>query len=587
MPDLQQLKKIAYSLYAQEDYAKAKTKLDKLCKKDKSDEMLWYTAAMASGNVGKFHDAIEKFKVVLRINPDNIDAMMRLAIAAIQIHQFDTAADYFRRVLNKQPDNPEIHFHLGSVLDETGDFEGAIHHLKQAITIAPDFIQVYNNLGLAYQHNNDYPQALNVFQKYISLNPGDPAAYNNLGIVHEKMSNFENAKQCFQNALDMNPDFADANRNLATLHMALGEFDTARKLLKRAVASKPDFYQAMLEYTQIADENDSDFFLDTMLSHIKRKNVPDSEKIILGFALGKVFNDLADYENAFKYYNQANKLKRKSYSYSTDETTSDFNILKSVFNKDYITKKIPHAVNNKTPIFILGMPRSGTSLVEQILSSHDKVSGAGELPIFNNLLEQHFHTNNWLKLENSLLHLSEELQQQLAREYVDTLQSHNKSNRDFVTDKLPHNFLYIGLIKALLPDAKIIHCRRNPVDTCVSIYTTDFTALHKYAYSQVELAEYYNMYMDLMQHWRDVLPPASIYEIDYETLVSDQQTQTEKLLEYCDLEWQDSCLTFNKTRRVVKTASMNQVNKPVYTTSVNRWKKYETYIGDLLSTLEV
>lgn len=547
MSDLNQQKQLAYTLYNQQKFAKASDKLDKLCKKDKSDPLLWFTAAMANGNTGRFHEAIDKFKQVLKLDPDNLDASVNLAMAAIEIKNFKLAVKYLQLAITHAPAEAMLHFNLGSALDEIGKYDAAIHHLLQALSFAPELFQVYNNLGLAYQHNGNYPEAIECFEKYSAYTPQDATAYNNLGIIYDTLSNYDAAETCFKKAIELEPGFVEAYRNYAYLSLNKGDTQTACSLYKKTIELKPDHYMAMYEYTLVADKNDTDSILKTMLSHVIKKTLPDESRINLCFGIGKLYNDRGEYKNAFDYFKLGHKLKHKTINYKIDNIRTEFQIIKQTYTQKYIAENISTGSDSEVPIFIIGMPRSGTSLVEQILSSHSDVYGTGEFPLFHDLLENRFGTSNWGELQPHLTAMSEQVQRELADSYLEKLMAKRMGNTRYITDKLPHNFLYTGLIKTLFPRARIIHCQRNPVDTCVSIYTTNFTALHSYAHNQQELGQYYNLYLDLMAHWRSVLPASALFEINYEALIANQEQETRKLLEYCQLEWQASCLQFDKT----------------------------------------
>jgi len=279
-----------------------------------------------------------------------------------------------------------------------------------------------------------------------------------------------------------------------------------------------------------------------------------------------------------------NELKRNTYTYNIFETRDFFNGLKNVFDDKLFSKHVDTGYGENTPIFIVGMPRSGSSLLEQILASHSLVYGAGELKYLSQIVIHSSAKIAGIKFPYCAAKLSPDNFEILGAEYSKRLRQYSGAVK-YITDKELHNFLYIGMIRLTLPNAKIIHCKRNPVDTCLSIFKTYFAGVHKYAYDLSELGEYYKLYQDLMEHWYKILP-GYIFDIQYEDLVGDQEGETRKLLDYCELPWDEACLSFHRTIRPVRTASAEQVRRPIYNSSVGLWRRYEKHLSPLLSALE-
>jgi len=301
----------------------------------------------------------------------------------------------------------------------------------------------------------------------------------------------------------------------------------------------------------------------------------------LGFALGKAYEDLADDQKAFSFITEANRLKRSTYTYSTSDDAAFFSRIAASFDASLFTGLAHAGCVDERSVFIVGMPRSGTSLVEQILSSHPQVFGAGELTDLGRVIETLCQDRGGYPAAVSRLQPGDLAVSGQA--YVDQVRERAPDARRII-DKMPQNFLYVGMIRLLLPNARVIHCQREPMDTCFSIFKHGFLNLHSYAYDQQELGSYYWLYQQLMAHWRDVLP-GFMYELNYEALVANQELETHRLLEYCGLSWDDACLSFHKTERVVRTASTTQVRRPIYTDSVKRWKRFEEGLAPLREAL--
>jgi hypothetical protein len=321
--------------------------------------------------------------------------------------------------------------------------------------------------------------------------------------------------------------------------------------------------------------------METLLS---QNTLSDDQRMHLAFALGKAYEDLGEYGKSFNSLLHGNNLKRKTYDYTGEETKGLFQSIKKLCNADFISRHLKNGISDSTPIFIVGMPRSGTSLVEQILASHPDVYGAGELEEFKMVLLDLTKTRILSDAYSSLSKKDKGLIAGIGTEYLSRLRR-NSDKGKFITDKMPHNFQHVGIIRLALPNAKIIHCTRDPMDNCFSIYKNYFSGIHRYAYELGELGQYYNLYQDLMKYWYSLFPDF-IYEIKYEELVENQEAESKRLIQFCGLPWVDECYSFYNTSRQVATASATQVRKPIYKDSVQLWKKYRSQLEPLWSVLK-
>ncbi|MFC1845281.1 sulfotransferase, partial [Thermodesulfobacteriota bacterium] len=438
--------------------------------------------------------------------------------------------------------------HLAKILFQ-GKLQEAIASFRQAISLSLDSAELYNNLGNALRDFGEMDEAVTCFDKAIALKPDFVEAHNCLGIVFRETGKMDDAIACFRKALALKPDYAVAFRNLSL----------------------------MVQYTEVDDD------VLAMENLYKKRDLPDVYRIDLGFALGKVYGNVKDYDKSFHFILGANQLKRKTYEYSIQEDRDLFARIKETFSPDFFASHHGPGFLDRTPIFILGMPRSGTTLVEQILASHPLVFGAGELAILRNMINDMCTGKEVAEFPECMKDLGLDVIKRMGKNYIKKIRKYS-NEAEYITDKLPYNFLYVGLIKTILPAAKIIHCKRNPMDTCFSIYKNDFSGTHKYAFDLVELGQYYNLYSDLMAHWEKVLP-GFMYTLRYEELIADQQNQTKSLLDFCNLHWDEACLTFHKTERTVSTASLAQVRQPIYKDSVELWKRYEKQLNPLKKVL--
>jgi hypothetical protein len=308
--------------------------------------------------------------------------------------------------------------------------------------------------------------------------------------------------------------------------------------------------------------------------------MPNQQAIHFHFALGKCLEDLGDHDRAFPHFIEGCKLKRSSINYDSAQMTRRFNDVMRVFDRATIARLRGGGNPSAVPLFVLGMPRSGTTLLEQIIASHPEVHGAGEI---TDLLKIAWKSPD-SAYPGNILALDQATLSKWGDDYVAGLRK-RAPDAPHITNKMPENFVFIGLIHLMLPNARIIHVNRNPVDTCLSCFKTLFNSGLDHTYDLAELGQYYVDYARLMDHWRDVLPAGAFLDVQYEDIVADQETQARRLIDFCGLEWNDACINFHKHKRSVRTASLAQVRQPIYKSSVERWRAYEKYLGPLLDAL--
>jgi tetratricopeptide (TPR) repeat protein len=434
-------------------------------------------------------------------------------------------------------------------------------------------------LALKHHEASELPQAQNIYQQVLKADPKNTTALHYMGIIASQLDCNDMAINFISKAIEITPTYAEALNSLGNVMRDMGRKEEACEYLRKAIATKPLYAEAhrhlalMCKHTEVTEE------VKAMERGLLTPNLSDGQKMHFSFGLGKVYENLRQYEKAFEYIAQGNALKRASYNYNPDTQSKQFQNLKSVFAKEFFEKHAHSGHQEDGPIFILGMPRSGTTLIEQILASHPKVFGAGEIDSLFKVASVFFQ-----KFEQ-ILAAPDEIFTKAGEAYAKAIRQYDKDHR-YITNKTPQNFLHIGLIKLFLPKAKIIHCRRKAEDTCLSIFKHYFSSpkTHEYAYDLKELGQYYIIYTDLMDHWHSTLP-GFILDVQYEDLVSDQETQTRRLLEFCGLEWHPDCLNFHKSSRSVKTASSNQVRKKIYDDAIEYWKNFEDHLGPLLEEL--
>jgi tetratricopeptide (TPR) repeat protein len=445
--------------------------------------------------------------------------------------------------------------------------------------------QPYFNLALICAGSDRQAEAQSLWSTALKFEPTSIQAIENLAESYFQDGKIEQAIDCCRRFVARNPHVIESKYRLANLYKARGEFDEAMELYRQVMTQQPNFTQAHSAFAgvHVYRERD-DSHIAAMQKLFKRGDLAAKNRIQLSFALAKAFEDLGEYGESFQYLTTGNRLRYDMFQYTIDSDAALFQNIMQTFSPEAIAKVRADSDASRRPVFIVGMPRSGTTLVEKILSSHSDVHAAGEL---ENLYALGVHLFMKESLNFQFAPLAEYPPQafgELAEEYLKKVELMN-DQAPRVTDKLPLNFMMIGLIRLALPQAKIIHCVRDARDTCLSIFRQNFaTDNFQFAYNQKTIGQFYKLYRSLMEHWHRVFP-GDIHDIRYESLTSDPEPEIRRLLTACELEWQDNCLEFHSSPGVVKTASFYQVRQPIYTSSINLWQKYEKYLQPTLIQL--
>ena len=532
---------------------------------------------------GEFDEGITSYLQAIRQKADYAQAWNNLGNALKGQNRALEALAKYQEAIHLRPDYAEARLNLGDTLRTLGRLDEAIETYQQTIRQHPRYAAAYGSLAQALLAAGEYTAAAEYSRQVITMAPDQPVGYNNLALILKKQGDTHAAKEHLRRAIELDPCYSEAFHNLALSYLEAGSAVEAIPLLRQAIALDTNYVDAHYTLALAIRHHQPDEDMAQLSALLKHPQLTDEQKIAVNFALGKAWDDCGDFEQAFAYFAVGNRLKRGTFSYTIEEDQSLFDEIKTVFNEAFFASHKDYGDPTSTPVFIVGMPRSGTSLVEQILASHPRVYGAGEL---QDLRLSLFATLPSLSRQNyprAVSALDQAHFTTLAEEYLKRTARYYQ-HAAFVTDKMPVNFLYIGMIRLMFPRARIIHCRRNPVDTCLSCYQQNFTGLQKFAYDLRELGQYYLLYQSLMSHWQRLLP-AFIYDCDYESLVSHPEEQIQAMLTHCNLEWDDRCLSFYDTRRTVKTASIAQVRRPIYKSSVSRWQHYEKHLEPLLTAL--
>lgn len=537
-------------------------------------------------SLGRLDETEASYRRALQLRPDYAEAHGNLGNILLEQGRVDEAEASYRRALQLKPDYAVAHYNLGSLLQDLGRLSEAEASYRCALQLRPDWVDGYINFGGVLMDMDRLDEAGASYRCALRIRPDCAEAHSNLGNVLLEQGRPDEAEASCRRALQIKPDLADAHCNLGNILNEQGRLDEAEACYRRALQIRPDFAVAHFRLASLRKAQAGDDSLGALIAageaaRNSKKPLAKKDAACLHFALGKSYDDVGDHEKAFPHFLEGGRLKRATLAYDPNRVAQHFAGILRNFDKATVERLRGGGNPSHLPIFVLGMPRSGTTLTEQIIASHPEVHGAGEL---NDLAAILRHDIAGAVFPDNLHSLDRDRLTAWGTEYVNELQRRAPEARR-ITDKMPANFLAIGLIHLMLPNAKIIHVNRDPLDTCLSCFTTLFHRGNEYTYDLAELGRYYADYARLMEHWRRVLPAGAFLDVQYEDIVADQAAQTRRLIEYCGLEWNDACLDFHQNKRAVRTASMTQVRQPIYKSSVERWRRYEKFLGPLLDAL--
>jgi tetratricopeptide (TPR) repeat protein len=557
--------------------------------------------------LGQSAEAVRCYRRALQLRPDDAQVLCNLGNALRQLGELDEAMVCTRRAVALAPSLSMAHNNLGLLLAARGERGAAISSYREALRHNPHYIEALSNLGNALREDGQRREALSAHEHAVQLDPSRADSHCNLAYVLLESRRVDQAADGFRTAVSLQPNHVAAHLGMAAalrvqglaaeaetssraalafaphspealvllgeLHADRGHFVEARELFKRALAADPTSAPAYCSIAAHGRMTRDDAVWLQGAQAVLAKPLPLDQEIQLRYALGKYFDDIGEYDQAFSSYQQANELtKRYGGTYDGPRLTALVERIMEQCDTAFVRAARPEACDSERPVFIIGMPRSGTSLAEQILASHPAVFGAGEVRFW----DRAFATLD----EAPKGELAAQRLVSLAQEYLHRLGG-RAGAEPRITDKMPANFLYAGLIHAVFPRARIIHMRRHPLDTCLSVYFQNFFNVSPYANDLGNLAHYYGEYLRIMAHWRSVLPAHVLLEVPHEALVQDAEGWTRRMLEFIGLPWDPRCLEFHETDRVVITASKWQVRQKINAASVGRWRNYEKYVAPL------
>lgn len=527
--------------------------------------------------------AIEYYRQVLAIHPDHHESRNNLSTVLIDLDRLDEALLEISHIQAKDPNNAEALRNQGRIFLMRLELDAAERLFRRALVSDPKQTSAHIGLSQVYLEKNHPELALNAAERAFELEPQNASCLHQLGLVKSGLADSDSVLRHYDEALAQDPTFAPSLMGKGHIYLEMGDKTKAMETFEAALQLQPSDTSALVALSRVLkpkSPTDPVFMaLEQELSQVN--NMPISKQISFRFGLADCYDALGNYDKAWEQYERGAALKRSTIQYDADARDAQVDAIIQTFTPDFIDQLRAFANPSATPIFVLGMPRSGTTLTESILASHSKVYGAGELNDLRNLFEQLDETTR-AEFPNAFARIAGDKIRALVDRYLAIL-TDISDGAAFVTDKMPSNFDLIGLIHALLPNAKIVHVKRSGMDSCFSGFTRLFERSQFHSYDQVEMGRYFKGYERLMLHWEAMLPSDAFHTLQYEELVSDQETQVKALLTYCGLDWEEACLHSHKSKRRVRTASITQVREQIYTRSVAKWENYRKHLTKLMA----
>ena len=540
------------SLFMQQQYQEAETLARGMTRQFPNYVLAWKALGAIYKQIGRGASALEPLQRAVRLSPDDADVLYNLGVAYLDSNKLVEAEASYRRALEVNAQLLPAHFSLGQLLQTRGEYADAEISFRQVLQIDASVGEAYNNLAMACFAQGHFAEAETQARQALVYTPDLAEAHDNLGNALKAQGRLEEAKTCYEAAVTLQPAMIEAHFSLSALKTY---HDGDAQLI--ALEQQASYAATM----------------------------PMERRIRYWFTLGKAREDLADYNAAFAAYQEGNRLQRtRMRANEAAEEAMALRIM-TVFDKPFFASHTP-SVRDKTPILIVGMPRSGTTLLEQILGSYPGVFGAGELTDLGEVVADAMPGARMQRYPDAVVHLSTADFERMAQQYIERLWSYSPAATHIV-DKMLSNFLFIGMLQLMLPGVKIIHAMRDPMDSCFSCYANLFDqAALGFTYDLKALGQTYRRYITLMRHWHTVLPAGSILDVRYEDMVADTEKQVRRLLDYLGFEWNPQCLAFHQNKRTVNTVSAAQVRRPIYRSSVARWERFAAHLGPLLESVQ-
>ena len=615
---IQHLAMLGRALAKQGRYDEAAAQLDQAIDLAPEVPLLYEDLGTVRGYQGRHTDAIGLFEKAIRLDPREASAHRKLgqALAAagrggeadrhfesyfdrdpvasrvaegaehLRAGRADEAIATFREILRSHPENVDAMRHLGIAYwrekKKPGDAEA---WLRRATAVAPDFVGAWMSLGLVLLDNAKPNDAIAAYRRAVELAPDNAAAWAGSGNAHAQAGQQEASVEAYAKSLALNPRAAGVHMSHGHALKTVGDQKSALAAYRAAIAERPRFGEVYWSMANLKVFRFEEGEIRAMEAQLERDDLTDSERIHFSFALGKAYEDKDDYPAAWSHYDAGNRLQRPLVKHDPLELEKRHEDIRAVFDREFLAQHARQGHEAADPILIVGLPRSGSTLIEQILASHSQVEGTSELPTLGKIATSigRFRPRG-AQFPESAKELEGQDWRAYGQRYLEDAARHRFTDRPFFTDKMPNNFPLLGLFHLILPNAKIIDARRHPLDSCIGCYKQLFAKGQNFTYDLEDLAHYYRNYDAMMSHWRAVLP-GKVLTVHYEETVADLEEQVRRILDHCALPFEESCIRFHETRRAVRTASSEQVRQPIYFDALGKWQHYAPFCDWLVEDL--
>ena len=528
----------------------------------------------------KSDEADELIKNFFENNEDY--GLLYKGVRHLHASRYRKAEDAFKKVLIEDENNIDALRFMGILAFKSGNHDIAEAMLTKALKLDPTYSLVWANLAQVFSVTGQLDKAKKSFKNILNMEPKNGLIWAEYGTVLTKLANYEEGRDAYLKALEFKPDSPRVHLSLGHVYKTMGEIDNSIDSYKNTILQNNLSGEAYWSLANLKTYSFSENEIKDMEDTLKG-DMSDIERSQMHFALGKAYEVKKDFDKSFKNYYEGNKVKKGLIKYSSDDTTDNTKRILNFFNKENIQKLAKSSTGDRDPIFVLGMPRSGSTLVDQIISSHSKVDGTQELPNIIKIAAE-LNSNNQKNYPEVLKELDESKLSNLGKDYISET-AWARDSAPFFIDKMPNNFIHIGLIKTILPNAKIIDTRRDPMDTCFSCFKQFFARGQLFTYSLEDLGNYYTDYIRAMNHWHNVYGK-DIYTVHYDNVINETEETIRELIDYCELPFEKECLEFYNSSRPVKTPSAEQVRQPIYKSGLNYWKNYEKHLLPLKKIID-
>jgi tetratricopeptide (TPR) repeat protein len=528
--------------------------------------------------VGRGEEADEHFQDYFDKRP--VDGDIAKAANLMKDGQVDEAIDQYRQILREHPDNVNaMRFLAMAYFQERERLDDAEALLRRVVEIAPEFVLGWTSLGTVLTERHKVMDAISAFQEAARLDPQHIAAWAGLGNAYAVANYQDKSAEAYAKAVSLNPKNPALQMGYAHVLKTLGDQDAALKAYRAAIAEKPDFGEVYWSMANLKIFTFEEKEVEAMEEQLGNEGLTVSADVHFRFALGKAYEDKKDYDKAWHYYHSGNQRQRMEVSHDAVELQTRQDEIIKVFSREFLTEHEGQGYDAPDPILIVGLPRSGSTLVEQILASHSQVEGTSELPNLGRIANSiGRYRKDQVHFPLSVKTLRERDWRAYGKQYLEETRRHRVLGRPFFTDKMPNNYPLVGFLHLILPNARVINTRRHPYDSCLGAYKQLFGKGQNFTYDMYDLADYYSQYHKTMSHWHEVLP-GKVLDVHYEETVLDFEAQVRRILEHCGLPFEAQCLRYWETDRAVRTASSEQVRQPIYTGALGKWRRYDAHIG--------